>query len=138
MVGREEGDTCDARTTMAAQVANQLSSGHRVGDDGETVEVECFDEGRQVIGKGVGVITAGGVIGTSVPAAIDPDAAITLFGERDHLVVPHLDGHPGAVQKENGGTASGTPLCPVEPCPVASFYAASGAAGVFSACLVLA
>jgi len=83
-----------------------------MGDEGEALKVEFIDERGDVVGEGVEIVAAGGLIGTAVAAAVETDTAESFIRERGHLIVPHLAAAAQTVEEQSGGARA--PLAPIK------------------------
>jgi hypothetical protein len=83
-----------------------------MGDEGEALEIKLGDELGDVVGEGVEIVAAGGLIGAAMAAAVEADAAEALVGEGGDLVVPHSAVAAEAAQEQDRGARS--PLAPIE------------------------
>ncbi len=52
------------------------------------LEIERFDEHREVVGVGVYVVAAPGLARSAMAAAVMGDAAVSAGGQKHHLVFP--------------------------------------------------
>src|ERR1035441_1856095 len=52
------------------------------------LQVERLGEFGQVVGIGVHVVAVPGLAGAAIPAAVVRDGAVSMRGEKDHLVFP--------------------------------------------------
>ena len=78
--------------------------------------MSSLDERGDVVGEGVEVIAAGRLIGATVAAAVEADAAEALIGEGGDLVVPHSAVAAEAAEEQDRRAFS--PFAPIELCAV--------------------
>ncbi len=72
------------------------------------LQVQRLDEDRQVVGVGVHVVAGPGLARPTVAAPVVGDAAITVLGEEQHLVLEGVRAQRPAVAEHHG-----LPLAPV-------------------------
>ena len=54
------------------------------------LQVERFDQRRQIVGIGVHIIAGPRLAGAAMAATIMGDAAIAALGQKEHLVLPGI------------------------------------------------
>ena len=87
---------------VAADVASDFAAAGGVADVDRVLQVERFDERRQVVGVGVHVVAVPGLARSAVAAAVVGDAAIAVGGQKDHLVFPGVGAQRPAVAEDDG------------------------------------
>ena len=92
----------DALGAVAADVAGNLTAAGRMADQGDALQIERFDELRQVVGVGVHIVTVPGLARTAVAATIMGDAAIAVGSQVDHLAFPGIGIERPAVAEDDG------------------------------------
>ena len=92
----------DAIGAVAPDVAGDLSAASRVADQGCAVQVQRFDECRQVVGVGVHVVAIPRLARTAVAATIMGDTAIAVGRQVDHLAFPGIGAERPAVAEDDG------------------------------------
>ena len=79
---------CDSPAVVARQIANHLGPSHGVADEDGILQIESIHDGGDVVGEGVEIVTAAGIIGTPMTAPVECHAAPSPFGKVDHRDVP--------------------------------------------------
>ena len=64
--------------SVPGQIAHRLAARDRMGDQGEIRELERVDQRGDIVGEGIEIIAAGGLIGTAMAAPVEADAAEPL------------------------------------------------------------
>jgi hypothetical protein len=75
---------------MAADVPGHFAAAGGVAHQGDVVEIQGFDEGRQIVGIAVHVISRRGLTRSAMAAPIVRDCAEAVLREEQHLAVPHV------------------------------------------------
>ena len=65
-------------------------------------QVERFDQLRQVVGVSVHVVATPGLARSAVAAAIMGDAAVSVRGQKHHLVFPGIRAQRPAMAEDHG------------------------------------
>ena len=86
---------------VAADVARDLAAARRVADVDRVLQVERFDERREVVGVGVHVVAVPGLARAAVAAAVVRDAAVAVRRQEDHLVFPGVGAQRPAVAEDD-------------------------------------
>ena len=86
---------------MAADVAGDFAAAGRVADMDRVLQVELLDQRRQVVGVGVHVVAVPGLARTPVTATVVRNAAISVRGQKNHLVFPGIRAQRPAVAENN-------------------------------------
>ena len=91
---------------MAADVAGDFAAAGRVADMDRVLQVERFDELRQVVGVGVHVVAVPGLARSAMAAAVMGDAAVAAGGQKEHLVFPGIRAERPAMAEDYGLSAA--------------------------------
>ena len=98
----QQHDLGDAGRLVAAKVADDLAPAGRVTDQGHLAQVEFRHQFRQVVGIGVHVVAAPGLVGSPVTAAIMGNAAEAMGSQVRHLILPGVGRERPAMAENNG------------------------------------
>ena len=71
----------DAPAAVARQISNHFRSSHGVADEDDILQIERIQDGGDVVGEGVEIVTAAGIIGTCMTAPVECHAAPAPFGK---------------------------------------------------------
>ena len=93
------GDTLRA---VAADVAGDFAAAGGVADVDRVLQVERFDQRREVVGVGVHVVAVPGLARPAMAAAVMRDAAVAARGQKHHLVFPGVGAQRPAVAEDDG------------------------------------
>src|SRR5437899_8196782 len=77
-----------ALRAVAADIAGNFAAACGVADMDRVLQVERFNERREVVGVDVHLVAIPGLAGPSMAAAVMRDAAISAVGQKQHLVFP--------------------------------------------------
>ena len=91
---------------MAADIAGDFAAAGRVADVDRVLQVERFDERREIVGVGVHVVAVPGLARAAVAAAVMGDAAIAAGGQEEHLVLEGVRAQRPAVAEDDGLSAA--------------------------------
>ena len=72
---REEDEARDALASVPGQIPHRLAARHRMGDEGEVGEIEIVDKRGDIVRERVEIVAAGRLIGATVAAPVEADAA---------------------------------------------------------------
>ena len=108
---------------MAADVAGDFAAAGGVADVDRVLQVERFDERREVVGVGVHVVAVPGLARAAVAAAVMGDAAVAAGGQEEHLVLQGVRAERPAVAEDDGLSAA--PVLVVELDVAGIFFANS-------------
>jgi hypothetical protein len=61
-----------------------------VSDDGDVVEIQRLDHGREIVGVPVHVVARRGLAGSAMAAPVVRNRAEAVLGEEKQLPVPHV------------------------------------------------
>jgi CO/xanthine dehydrogenase FAD-binding subunit len=86
---RNEDHARDTFPSVAAQKAHRLAASHRMSDERDMLDAEFVHERGEIVGEDVEVVTAFGLIGPAMAAAVETDATESLVRQGRHLIVPH-------------------------------------------------
>src|SRR6266487_4192415 len=87
---------------VAADVTRDLAAARGMADVDRILQVERFDERREIVGVGVEVVAVPGLAGAAMAAAIMGDAAVSAGGEKVHLVFESIRRQRPAVAEDDG------------------------------------
>jgi hypothetical protein len=76
---RNKHDMCDAPAAVAGQITDNLGPSNRVTDEHSILYIDPVKDGRNIVGKGVGIVTAARIIGTPMTPPVERHATPTLF-----------------------------------------------------------
>ena len=85
-IGADQHRLGHALGAVAADVAGDFAAAGGVADVDRVLQVERFDERREVVGVGVHVVAVPGLARAAVAAAVVGDAAVAAGGQKEHLV----------------------------------------------------
>jgi riboflavin biosynthesis pyrimidine reductase len=104
---------------VTPDVADDLSATGRVADQGDVVDIECFNEFCEVVRVGVHIVPIRGLAGAAVAATIMGDAAITARRQEDHLALPGIGVERPAMAEKDSWSRS--PILVIDFRPVFGF-----------------
>ena len=110
--GADQHGLGHALRAVAADVAGDFAAAGRVADVDGVLQVERFDELREVVGVGVHVVAVPGLARAAVAAAVVGDAAVAARGQEEHLVFEGVGAERPAVAEDDG--LSGAPVVVVD------------------------
>ena len=87
---------------MAANIAGDFAAARGVADVDRVLQVEFFDQRREVVGVGVHVVAVPGLARTAMAAAVMGDAAISAGGQKEHLVFKGVRAQRPAMAEDDG------------------------------------
>ena len=87
------------------------------------LQVERFDERREVVGVGVHVVAVPGLARSAMAAAVMGDAAVSAGGQKEHLVFQGVRAQRPAMAEDHGLSAA--PVLVVELDVAGIFFADS-------------
>ena len=93
------GDTFRA---LAADVAGDFSAAGGMADMDRVIQVQRFDERREIVGVGIHLVAVPGLAGTAMAAAVMRDAAVTAVGQEHHLIFPGIRAKGPAMAEYDG------------------------------------
>ena len=93
---------------MTADVARHFAAAGRMADVDRVLQIECFDQRRQIVGVGVHIVAVPGLAGAAMAAAVMRDAAVSAMRQKHHLVFPCIGAERPAVAEDHG-----LPVAPV-------------------------
>src|ERR1035437_4687288 len=99
--GGDQHSLGHALRAVAADIAGNFAAAHRMADVDRVLHVERFDERREVIGEGVHIVAAPGLAGPAMTAAVVGDRAVSVGGQKYHLVVPCVGCQRPAMAEDN-------------------------------------
>ena len=79
-----------ALRAVAADVAGDFAAAGGVADVDGVLQVELFEQRRQIVGVGVHVVAVPGLAGAAMTAPVMRDAAIAVRAEEEHLRFPGI------------------------------------------------
>ena len=91
-----------ALRAVAADVARHLAAAGRVADVDGVLQIERFDQRREIVGVGVHVVAVPGLARAAVAAAVVGDAAVAVRRQEEHLVLPGVGAQRPAVAEDDG------------------------------------
>ena len=91
-----------ALRAVAADVAGDFAAAGGVADVDRVLQIERFDQRREVVGVGVHFVAVPRLARPAVAAAIMRDAAIAARGQKEHLVFPGVRAQRPAVAEDHG------------------------------------
>lgn len=86
--------TTDPVAAVARQIADHLRPSHGVADQDDILQIQCIHDSCDVIGEGVKIVTAAGIIGTSMTAPVECHATPAPFGKAYYRDVPPVGAEP--------------------------------------------
>src|SRR2546425_1107335 len=95
-----------ARAAMPADVARDLAASSRVSHMNRLAQIERLNELGEVVRVGVHVVAVPRLARSAVAAPVVRDTAVSVRGEKDHLVVPRVGAERPAVTEDNGLAAA--------------------------------
>src|SRR5262249_30967616 len=101
---------------VAADAAGDFTAARGMADVDRVLQVERFDQCRQVVGVRVHCVAIPGLARPSVAATVMGDAAIAAGSQKQHLVFPRVRAEWPAVAEDDG--LSCAPVLVVDPCAV--------------------
>jgi hypothetical protein len=54
------------------------------------LEIECLDDGRQIVGVAIHIVSDGGLSGSAMATSVVCDDAETVLREEKHLAIPSV------------------------------------------------
>src|SRR3978361_1787110 len=87
-----------------------------MADMGGVSQIECLDQGGEVVGIGIQIVAVPGLAGPAVPAPVVRDAAIALRRQEEHLVFEGISTERPAMAKDD--RLSPAPIFEVDLCSV--------------------
>src|ERR1043166_10313 len=93
---------------MAANIAGDFAATGRVAYQRHVLQIEGFNDGGQILGIAVHIVSFRGLARSSVAAAVMRDHAETVLREEEHLTVPGVRAQWPAVREHYD-----RPLAPV-------------------------
>ena len=87
---------------MATDVAGHLAAAGGMADQHGVMQIERFDERRQIVGVGVHVVAVPGLAGSAMAATVMGNGAIAMGGHEEQLVVPGVGIERPAVAEDDG------------------------------------
>ena len=87
---RDEHRSGHPGAAVTAHVTGDLAAAHREPDQCHVLQIEGVEHRLQVVGEGVVIVTAPGLIRTAKAAAVVGDGAQARLGERQLLELPHV------------------------------------------------
>src|SRR5947209_9728935 len=91
---------------MTADVAGDLPAAGGMAHQRDVSQVECLDDGREVVGVAVHVVPGCGLAGPAVAAAVVGDYAEPVLREEVQLGVPRVGAQRPAMRERHDGTAA--------------------------------
>src|SRR5262249_40429552 len=104
--GADQHRLGDATGAVARDVADDLAATRRVPDVDGVLQVERFDERREVVGVRIEVVAVPGLARATVAAAVGRDAPVAARSEEEHLVLERVRAERPAVAEDDGLTGS--------------------------------
>ncbi len=91
---------------VAADIAGDFAAARGVADMDRVLQVERFDERREVVGVGVHVVAVPGLARAPMAAAVMGDAAISAGSQKEHLVFKGIRAERPAMAEDHGLSAA--------------------------------
>ena len=101
---------------MTGDITRDLAAAYGMADMNGILEIELFDQLRQVVGVGVQVIAVPGLARAAMAATIMGDTAIAARGKEKHLIFEGVRAQGPAMAKHN--RLSRAPIVVIKRCPV--------------------
>src|SRR5690606_9147159 len=106
----------DPLRSVAREVAHDLSTTGRMSDERDVLQIERFDDGREIVRIPVHIVVGRSLLRATVTATLMRDHAEALLGEEVHLPVPRI-GIARPTVRERYGWAT-APVLVVDLCAV--------------------
>ena len=106
----------DPLRTVASDVACDFTAAGRVPDMDGVAKVQCFNEGRQIIGVGVHFVAVPRLTRPPMPATVVSNAPVPARRQKHHLVIPRVCRERPPVAKDDG--LARAPVLEVNLCAV--------------------
>src|SRR5262249_48332432 len=87
-----------------------------MSNEGCVLEIQRFDDRREVICISVHIISCGRLTGSPMPAPVNCNTAISVLGEKQHLTVPGIGVQRPTVRERYGWALA--PVFVVDCCTV--------------------
>jgi len=87
---------------VASDVAGDFAAPRGVTNVDRVLQVERFDERRKVVGIGVHVVVIPGLVRSAMAAAVMRDTAVSMGGQKHHLVFPGVRAQGPAMAEDDG------------------------------------
>ncbi len=92
----------EARGAVATDVAGHLAAAGGMADKHRVVQIECFDECREIVGVGVHVVAFPRLARTAMAATVMSNRTIAMGCYEDQLVVPGIGIERPTVAEDDG------------------------------------
>ena len=106
----------DALRAVASDEPRHLAAARRVADHRGALQIEGFEDLREIVGIRVHVVAVPGLAGAAMAAAVMGDAAVAVRGQEEHLRLPGVGCERPAVAEDHGRPAA--PVLVVDLGPV--------------------
>ena len=91
-----------------------------MADKHNILQIETVKDSRDIVGEGIEIVTAAGILGTSVPTPVERYATpVAPFGKADHRDVPPVGAEPPWRCEDD--RSAGAPIPKMNPGLVAGF-----------------
>src|SRR2546427_9228792 len=87
---------------MATDIAGHLTAAGGMADQHRILQIEHFDEHRQIVGVGIHVVAVPGLAGSAMAATVMSYCPIAMGGHEDQLVVPDVGIERPAMAEDDG------------------------------------
>ena len=73
---------------MTSDIARDFASAGGVADERDVIEIECFDDRRQIVSVSVHIVPGPSLGRAAMPTTIVRDHTESVLGKEKHLAVP--------------------------------------------------
>jgi hypothetical protein len=87
---------------VSADVPGHFAAAGGMADVDRLLQIERFDERREIVGVGVHVVAIRGLARPAVTAAIVGDASVPARRQKQHLIFPRVGAQGPSVTENNG------------------------------------
>src|SRR5215472_16214337 len=103
---------------VTRQISNHFGSAKGVADENDILQIECVQDRSNIISESVEIVTAAGVIGTSMTATVEGDATPAApLDKVNYRDVPPVRAKPPGRHQDY--RSAGAPISKVKPSPIA-------------------
>jgi hypothetical protein len=87
-----------------------------MSDEGNLIEIECFDECRKIIGIGIQIVAPPGLTRTTVTTTVVGNDTVSVLPKKQHLSIPRIGAERPSMGEDD--RFAGAPVFEVKPCPI--------------------
>src|ERR1700732_345344 len=91
---------------MAPDITRHFAAAHRKAEQGDLLEIEHLEQGLQIIGEGVVLVTIPWLSRAAEATTVMSDDPIAMFGEKQRLVFPAIGVQRPAVGQDHCWTVA--------------------------------